>query len=106
MLGRASADLLKDMQRCVGGHLEVAYMWSSGDTLYVDDEGMLKPKDGYFVLAERRDQVLHGNGLVVGPELGSSSSWTTANPTMTLLDLKQRVRFFDLLNGTVRRSRS
>lgn len=75
---------LIDMQRFVGGLIECAYQWPTGDTLYVDEEGMIKNPKFFFFLRERTDQPFAGNGLLIGDE---------DNPSMTLPELKSRVRF-------------
>ncbi len=59
---------LADMQAYVGGSIESAWRWPNGDTLYVDEDGLSKPGKGFFWLADRTDQPLVGNALVVGAE--------------------------------------
>lgn len=59
---------LKDMQMHVGGYIQSAYEWANGDTLYVDEEGMLKPQEHWFRISTRPDQPLAGNGLIVGSD--------------------------------------
>lgn len=83
---------LADLQRLVGGHIEVAYHWPNGDVLYVDEEGMLKhgPYRG-FRIPERPDQPLFGNGVLVGPEVDDGLD--TEPPTMSLDELRLRVQF-------------
>jgi hypothetical protein len=83
---------LTDMQRLIGGFIEVAYTWDDGDTLYVDEEGMLKGADRGFLITVRPDQPLMGNGLLVGEETGEGLE--TNPPTMTVEELRQRVAFF------------
>ena len=59
---------LKDMQELVGGYIEVAYVYPNGDTLYVDEEGLLKQPQFWFKLKQRRDQPFAGNAVLVGKE--------------------------------------
>lgn len=58
-----------DMRKLIGGYLEVASTLSNGDVLYVDEEGLLKSGLRYFLFSLRPDQVLAGNGLLVGEEV-------------------------------------
>lgn len=86
---------LADLQKHVGGYIEVAYEWPNGDVLYVDEEGMLKqPASGFVLLPERADQVLAGNGVMVGREIGDTIE--TAAPTMTRNQLVLHVRWWSL----------
>lgn len=58
---------LKDMQDAVKGLITTAMRWENGDYCFVDDEGLLKPQEFFFML-EDCPQPFAGNGLVVGPE--------------------------------------
>lgn len=60
------------------------------DTIYVDDEGLLKPQENFF-LYEGYPQPLAGNGLV----LGTDEEGESVNPKMTLETLKGRVKFMN-----------
>ncbi len=84
-----------DLQKLVEGWIETAFMWPSGDVLYVDEEGLLKHPQHFFRIPERRDQPLAGNGVLVGRELNDTD--ITAPPRMSLDNLTKKVRF-----GTVR----
>ena len=85
---------LDDMRRLIGGGIDSACRWPNGDVLYVDDEGLLKPQTGFFMI-EGVDQPLPGNGLLVGKEVedfGSGKWWTEA-PTITIEELRALVSF-------------
>lgn len=41
---------LSDMQHHVGGLIQCAYQWPTGDTLYVDEEGLNKDPKFFFFL--------------------------------------------------------
>jgi hypothetical protein len=77
--------------RIVGGYIESAARWDTGDCIYVDEEGFLKPQEHYFRLADRPDQPFAGVGVMVGPEREEGD--TCYPPVMTLDQLKSRVTF-------------
>ena len=84
-------DGLADLQKMVGGYIEVAKMWSSGDTLFVDEEGKRKGHLVGFMLPDRRD-IFVGNGVVVGRELDDTAE--TAAPGLTVAMLIDMVQWF------------
>ena len=68
----------------------------TGDTLYVDDEGLLHHPQHFFLFAKRRDQPLAGNGLMVGREVEGDeypNGYTTLPPKMTLVALRKQIVF-------------
>jgi hypothetical protein len=86
---------LADLQRLIGGYIETAYTWGSGDVLFVDEEGMRKPQRYFFRLRRRGDQPLAGNGVVVGPErYGDDGEYLgTDDVTLDLACLREAVTF-------------
>lgn len=82
---------LADLQRLVGGFIEVAYLWPNGDVLYVDEEGLLKLPQRGFRITVRPDQPLAGNGVLVGREIEGTAG--TEPPTMTVPELWSTVQF-------------
>ena len=62
--------------------------------LFVDDDGLFKPKDGFFRIAGV-EQPLAGNGVLVGRELYDEKGeyLGTAPPATTLAELTAMVRF-------------
>lgn len=60
----------------------------NGDTLYCDDEGLLKPVKGGFVMPNWHYPIV-GNALF----LGSDEEGNTCDVKMTLDELKENVRF-------------
>lgn len=56
---------LEDMQRAVGGYIAHGVGFENGDTLFVDDEGLLKYNENFF-LVSGANQPFAGNGLLVG----------------------------------------
>ena len=92
---------LQDLQRMVGGHLEVACMWHGiGDVLYVDEEGRLKAPRVWFRMLGL-PEVYAGSGVIVGREIGDTAR--TAPPRLTVAALAPLVRFAvpleDILRG-------
>jgi hypothetical protein len=87
---------LKDMQQLVGGHIEGAWMSPADDVLYVDEEGLLKPQEHFFICLGRPDrQPLAGNGLFVGREiLDRDGEWIgTADPSISIKAFTPFVQF-------------
>jgi hypothetical protein len=82
------ADGPAGIQKLLGGYVEVAVSWRNGDTLYVDEEGMLKPQAYFFgVPSLRPDQPFAGNGVLVGREIEGKqypNGYTTRDPVMTV----------------------
>lgn len=84
------------LRELIGGWIEVAYSWDTGDVLYVDEEGLLKPQSHFFTIAVRRDgQPLPGNGVIVGREVEDDSpqGFHTLPPTLTVDELRSMVQF-------------
>ena len=53
----------------IGGWLTVAFVFPNGDTLYVDDEGLLKDPRSFFKLPDEMSrQPFAGIGVLTGPE--------------------------------------
>jgi len=84
---------LSDIQRQVGGLITspvVEADYFKKDCLYVDDEGLLKPVKGYFLI-EGAYQPFAGNGIIVGlNEEGES-----IDCFVKLDRIKSAVRFVD-----------
>jgi hypothetical protein len=82
---------LEDMQERVDGLIELAGELRTGDSLYVDDEGLLKDPREFFYL-ETIGHPLAGNGLIVGfiPESGKSTDAKTS-----LESVRRAVKFMD-----------
>jgi hypothetical protein len=94
------SDMLADMRKLLGGYIDMAHAWPSGDVLYVDDEGLLKsPTVGFRFALRLDDQPLAGNGIVVGRELQGGAAkrhpggYTTADPRIMLAQLVPLVTF-------------
>lgn len=92
-------DGLRDIQTLIGGYIEVAYGWENGDTLFVDEEGLLKrgvTELVAFRIPQRPDQALAGNGLLVGREVEGDeypTGYTNVDPIMTADELRKLVTF-------------
>lgn len=90
-------DGLEGLQKMIGGWIEAAYGWANQDTLFVDEEGLLKRHEHFFwLLPERPDQPFAGNGVLVGREDDDETVSTRVvnhPPTMTLDELRVRITF-------------
>lgn len=82
----------------LGGWLEAAYRWPTGDVLYVDEEGLLKPTMHFFFCGFRPDQPMAGNGVVVGKEVEDDKAphgYYTADLTVTVDWLRKTIVWMD-----------
>ena len=87
---------LTDLQRLVGGSIELAYHWPNGDVLFVNEEGLVLGFDRGFNFSRRSDQWLAGNGVVVGREVEGPeypNGYTNLDPKLTVQDLRGMVDF-------------
>ena len=64
---------LIDMQKAVGGFIQVGYGFpDTPDVIFVDEEGLLKEPKNFFAL-DGQTEILAGNGLILGTgKLGES----------------------------------
>lgn len=70
---------------------------ATGDTLYVDDNGLYKIPQ-YFFFYQPRGEILAGNGLLVGREVEGpeyKNGYTTLPPLLTLMQLKRLVLWME-----------
>jgi hypothetical protein len=72
-----------DMFQCVD-------ISDNGDTIYVDEEGLLKPQDNFF-LYKGYNQPLAGNGLV----LGTTDEGESTSPKISLKEVVENVVFMN-----------
>lgn len=71
-----------------------AWTFANNDTLFVDDEGLLKPSQHFFWLSTRDDQPLAGNGLLIGPD-GRGIDDPQQPVRTTVEELRSMVTFID-----------
>ena len=95
---------LEDLQRLVGGFIELAHLWPNGDTLFVDEEGRLEHKFSGVGFALRLAPVRShaGNGVVVGREVDDRSNpngYHNADPEISAAELARLVLFLDARAG-------
>lgn len=85
----------EELRALVGGWIEAAHSWDNEDVLYVDEEGMFKAQGGFFRIADRSDQPLAGNGVIVGREMydGEGEYDGTASPRHTVEEIAAKVIF-------------
>jgi hypothetical protein len=81
----------------IGDYAETAWHWrATGDVLFVDEQGLLKASQHFFILALRMDNwPLAGIGVVCGRELiNDEGDWLgNADPVITIDQLKPLVTF-------------
>jgi hypothetical protein len=82
----------------IGGWIESAFTWPTGDVMFVDEEGLLKPTMHFFYCAFRTDQPMAGNGVVVGREVEDDDApggYYTVDPVVSVEWLRRRIRWMD-----------
>lgn len=82
---------LEDMQTLVGGYIATGYTFENGDTLFVDDEGLLK-EPSHFFLIPGAAQPFAGDGLIVG---AADTEGETMDATSTVEEIQEQIRFLD-----------
>jgi hypothetical protein len=83
---------LEYLQSKVGGLIQIATELPNGDTLYVDEEGLLKQKDDFFEL-EGAHQPFAGDGVLVG---STDDEGRDTEVKSTLEEIKALVSFTDV----------
>jgi len=76
----------------------VGWAFTTGDILYVNDEGILHPARTFFRWRPRPDGMPYvGNGLIVGREVEDfdNDTWYTENPEVTIEELRDCVEWID-----------
>ena len=76
---------LASLQAAVGGNIAWGTELQTGDVLYIDDEGLLKPNPAFFSLGRRS---FAGRGLLVGPERPHMTDVVS-----TVEEIAKKVRF-------------
>lgn len=86
-----------DLSKFVGGYIELCCVLPNGDTIYVDEEGLLKAGQRYFtIVALRPDQPFSGNGVMVGREAEGDQypeGFTNLDPGTPIDALRAMVKF-------------
>jgi len=67
--------------------------WRNGDTLYVDDEGLLKPGMRLFEIGRIDGQPLAGNGLI----LGSDAEGNSVDAKILLTEVQTLVKWTNMV---------
>lgn len=85
---------LDELQATVGGYLEFAHEFPNGDTLYVDEDGLLKPAASFSghanAFAIMAHQPFRGRGFIVGPE---DDAGKPTDVRSTVPEIKLRLAF-------------
>jgi len=84
-------DSLTALQTAVGGYITVGLDLPNGDTLYVDDEGLLKGNVTFFEV-KNAHQPFAGNGVIVN----TTKEGESAPVKSSLEDIKARISFTDI----------
>ena len=74
--GEGIEDIYRHLSNPLGPKVNlfcIGMNWPNGDTLYVDDEGLLKPGMRLFNIDRADGQPLAGNGLILGSDAGGNS---------------------------------
>ncbi|MAD98760.1 MAG: hypothetical protein Unbinned200contig1000_75 [Prokaryotic dsDNA virus sp.] len=85
--GETIEDIYRLLSNPLGPKVHIFTMatyWPNGDTLYVDDEGLLKPKMRLFNID---GQLLAGNGLI----LGSDREGNSVDAKSSLVEIQRMV---------------
>lgn len=84
---------LEDLQRLVGGPIEWAHGWDTGDVLFVDEEGRRKPEPlvWWGIKQNGRISPLCGPGVVLGPALPDTPTLAHADPRMSPAELRELI---------------
>lgn len=92
---------LHALNALVGGYLETAHMWPTGDVMFVDEDGLRHDWRTGFVFLPRFEAAwprrFLGSGVVVGREVEGEElpdGWTHVDPAITADELRRLVRFF------------
>jgi hypothetical protein len=80
-------DSLKALQTLVGGYIEAACRFPNGDTLMVNEEGLLHGEDSAFAIVGSTGWLM-GQGVIVG-----SNGPDTCSARTSLDELRPRLRF-------------
>jgi hypothetical protein len=90
-----TASGLSDLQKFVGGYIEIAHEWKNGkatDTLFVNEEGLLEMPEDFFEF-QGALQPFAGSAVVVGTNHRTGDS---VDASSSLQDIKSKVKFVSL----------
>lgn len=79
---------LADLQKHVGGYIEIGIQFPNGDLLYVDEEGLMKAPTTYQ-LWKKEKRVFAGSGLIVNVDENGDD----APPLTSIEDIKKSMSF-------------
>lgn len=90
-----TAESAEAMHKHLGGYLEVAFQFPNLDTIYVDEEGLLKGHVLNWFTVKGGHQPFAGNGLVVGcDDMGNS---VAAKTTIEELEFEGTITFGEIV---------
>lgn len=79
-------DTLGDLQKAVGGYIELAHRFDNGDDLFVNEEGLYKYSIFFDIGAH---SPFAGSGIIVG----HNSAGNTTPAKSSIEDIKSRIRW-------------
>jgi hypothetical protein len=89
-----------EMTKWMPGGICVGATFENGDTLFVDDEGLLRPADRAFRIKRRTDgQPMMSNGFLVGRDTNEDEDDGTLPPQFTLAELAAEIEWLDLADA-------
>lgn len=77
---------LSELQKAVGGYIEIGYRFPNKDILYVDEEGLFK---GYLFGFEIDGRKFVGNGIIAGLKKS-----VVVDTVSDVEDIKKTIKFF------------
>ena len=81
-----------EISKAIGCEVFAApHIMKNNDTLYCDDEGLLKNPEHFFLL-DSYPQPIAGNGLI----LGCDDEGESVDVSMSLIELSSRITFMDI----------
>lgn len=83
-----------DLGPKLGGSICIGHVFASGDVLYVDDAGLLKPARRAFRIRSRKDgQPMLSHGIVTGRDSNTEDGLGTLPPRLSIPEVEREIQF-------------
>jgi hypothetical protein len=79
-----------DIRKLIGGWIELAHKWEHGDSLLIDEDGLLKRPEHFFRIQCHPTHIIPGNGLILGKQLKTGYN---LYPVLTVDQVRAIVEF-------------